>query len=128
MIKLIFTRGRPLTGLVQKSFKIDASSTNIPTSFSNSNAASLVYSGARKVKSLAIMNYSLSVLKVNYSHGQTESAPTAVDAYVPAAISGGGPGCLVLDNIILSPTLYIASDDSTISSGIVRGFAVGVEL
>lgn len=112
---------------VKKTFKIDASSTNIPTSFSNANSASLVYQGARKVKILALVNYSTEVLKINYSHGLTGSSPTEPDAYVPAAISGGGPGCLILDNVVLSPVLYIASDGSAITTGIVRGFAVGGE-
>lgn len=116
-----------MSGVVSKTFKIDASLTNIPTDFDKDDPASLVYQGARLVKTLAIINYSLSVLKVNYSHGLTGSSPTEVDAYVPAAIDGGGPGCLVLDNMILSPTLYIASDSgAAITTGIVRGFATGV--
>lgn len=116
-----------MAAVVQKIFKVDSSSNNIPASFSSA-AGSLVYSGARNIKKLVIINEATSALKINFTHGLTLTAPSDADAYVPAAVTGVGPGTLVLEDVKLSPVLYIGSDTGgAISSGIVRGFALGEE-
>jgi len=105
-----------------KAFRLDASSSNIPTSFTT-GAGSLVMTGGANKGFFAIINYCTANLAVNYTWNDTATSPTLVDAYVPAAVSGGGPGVLCLDNSLVSNTVFIASDSgATLASGIVRGF------
>lgn len=101
-----------------KAVKVDASSSNIPTAFSTA-ATSLVVTGVSRADVFTIVNTCTSRLAVNYTHGSSDSAPTLVDLYIPAALTGSF-SAIVLDNCQLSSTIYIKSDEaSAISSGVV---------
>lgn len=99
--------------------KVTAASSNVPTSFSNADSASLVLTGIAYATHLAVINETTERLAVNYEHGSTTSSPTKINAYVPA----GGTGCfsaISLDDLQVSSTVYIKSDGSVISSGTIE--------
>lgn len=101
-----------------KSVKIDSSSTNIPSGFSTA-AGSLVLTGIARADVLTIINETQSRIAVNYTTASTSSAPTLVDAYVPAAAASSFAG-LALDSCQIASNIYIKSDTgSAISSGVV---------
>jgi len=101
-----------------KAVKIDASSTNIPTAFSTASA-SLVVTGIARADVLTVVSTCANRLAVNYTQGSVSSAPSSVDLYIPAAVTGSF-AAVVLDNCQLSSTIYIKSDEtSPISSGVV---------
>lgn len=111
-----------LESRTSKSNKITCSSTNIPTGFSHANSASLVLTGIAYAVHLAVINETTSRIAINYTHGDSASSPTVVDAYVPA----GGTGsfsAIALDELKLSSVVFIKSDTgSAISSGTVEIF------
>lgn len=105
-----------------KSAKVVCASTNIPTGFSHSSAASLVLTGIAYAVHLAVINETTSRIAINYTHGDATSSPTTVEAYVPA---GGASSfsAIALDELKLSSTVFIKSDSgSAISSGTVELF------
>lgn len=105
-----------------KSFKVTASSTNIPASFDFANAASLVLTGVAYAVHLTVVNETTTRIKVNHIHGDATSSPTQITFYVPAASSGSFVAA-VNDGIQVSSTVFIASDSgSAISSGTVYGW------
>lgn len=103
------------------SFTVDSSVNNIPTSFSTA-AGSKVLSGAQITGQgeLTIINETGTRLAVNVTGGDPTTAPTAVDFYVPAAVSGSFTSKTV-DMPATSGVVYIKSMGSTISSGLVYG-------
>lgn len=101
-----------------RSNKIDSATNNIPANFSTA-AGSLALSGITRAQGIAIVNYTTSRLRVNYTHGSTASAPTVVEGYVPPRGTADFAAS-AKDNLLISSTVYIASDTgSPITSGVV---------
>jgi|GEM_PF-6425306 len=98
--------------------KIDSSATNIPTSFDKTNASSLISTGVTGATHLEIVNHSNTRIAVNFSSGDSSNNPTLVEMYVPPNGGSGFTGA-VRDGIKVSSRIYIKSDGSAISSGIV---------
>lgn len=107
----------------RQSGKINAASNAIPTSF-GTGAGSRIITGIGRAKGiLYIISTCEEFIKINFSAPNGDTAPTVVDAYIPAAASGSSAGLTLVD-VNLGDAIFIASDGSSISTGIVRAFIV----
>jgi hypothetical protein len=101
---------------MEKSAKIDAATNNIPTDFSTAAGSLAIQDAVSGRKGIAIYNGSSSRLAVCVSHHSATVAPADnVNAtlYVPATTG------IAIDNVYCGKTVYIRSDESLITSGVV---------
>lgn len=102
-------------------FKIDSASTNIPIAFSIA-AGSLVLANIGYSRHLIIISECEARIGFNFTSGTTVPASSAINAWIPAA-SSGSFASVTLDDIQLSPCIYLQSDTGApISTGAVYGF------
>jgi hypothetical protein len=98
------------------SVKLDTSSTNIPTSY-GSGAGSRVLTGISNCQHLMITSTCETRIAV-VARAKSSTTPSATQLYIPAAPTDGEVAFL-FDDIEVGESIYIKSDGSAISSGIV---------
>lgn len=101
--------------------KVAAGSTNIPSSFDNTNTASMCLTGIVAASHIEVWNNTPSTVAINYTSGVASGspggqAPTGVDFYAPPC---SGEPVRVYDTSI-SRSVFIRSDSgAVISTGTV---------
>lgn len=101
------------------SVRIDAASTNIPSSFSGNNAP--ILQGVRNMKTIVAFTTAGAQLVLNCSAG-VSAAPVDADThniYIPAT------GSVVIDNANLAGNCWVRGDAGTVSTGKLYLMVIG---
>mgnify|MGYP003479587449 FL=1 len=101
------------------SVKIDASATNVPTTYSTASTSRVLVTTQRGV-GLLVDNRSASPIAVNCAHFNTSTAPSSDITTVRTNLFVPGNASLGVDNVGFSTQCFLRSDSgSAITSGII---------
>jgi hypothetical protein len=98
-----------------KAALVNAASTNIPTAFSTA-AGSKVLTGIARGRAISIVNYTDTMLGVNYTHTDPTTAPTEVEGFVPPK-GEQDFAASTKDGVQMTGQIYIQSMGAAITSG-----------